>query len=120
MNNPTNTKISTTKFATYLRFASAKKKAKSDDKVAQYNLAELHLQYGQYQEALGWYKKSAKQGYAPAQSRLGQMYLEAIHVKKDLEKAVFWYKQAAEQGLDVAQSLNTALQELGKQKEQEN
>ena len=119
MNNPTNTKISTTKFATYLKFAGAKKKAKTDDKVAQYNLAELHLQYGQFQEALGWYKKSAKQGYAPAQSRLGQMYLEGIHVKQDVQKAIYWYQQAFDQGLDVAPALDKATQLLNKQKEQE-
>ena len=99
-------------FAEFLKFHHAKKKARTDNPVAQYDLAELHLSRGQYKDALGWYKKSAKQGYAPAQSRLGQMYLEGIYVKKDLEKAIFWYEKAQAQGLDVLPALQQARHQL--------
>ena len=101
--------IKTTSFSEFLKLYHAQKKAKTDNPTAQYDLAELYLSKGQYKEALGWYKKSAKQGYALAQSRLGQMYLEGIYVKKDAQKAVFWYQKAQEQGLDVSPALERAI-----------
>ena len=104
-----------TTFSEFLKLHHAKKKARTDNPVAQYNLAELYLSKGEYKHALGWYKKSAKQGYAPAQSRLGQMYLEGIYVKKDVEKAIFWYEKALAQGLDVLPALQKAKSQLTSQ-----
>ncbi len=47
--------------------------------------------------------RAAKQGYAPAQYRLGLMYEEVVR-KKDVEEAVKLYTQAAKQGHTPAQS----------------
>lgn len=48
--------------------------------------------------AASWFKKSADQGYAPAQSALGAMYSEGVGLAKDQEEAMKWLKKAADQG----------------------
>jgi len=50
-----------------------------------------------YTRALFWYKKSAKQGFALAQSRLGSMYYLGKGTRTDYRMAFFWTKAAAEQ-----------------------
>ena len=51
-----------------------------------------------YKEAVKWYRLSAKQGYAEAQSNLGLMYEKGRGVPKDFKEAVKWSKLAADQG----------------------
>jgi TPR repeat protein len=51
-----------------------------------------------YAKALKWYRKSAEQGDAIAQSNLGSMYGTGDGVPKDSSEAVKWYRKAAEQG----------------------
>jgi len=48
--------------------------------------------------------KTAEQGYADAQSDLGEMYDEGRGVPKDYKEAARWYRKAAEQGNADAQS----------------
>ena len=50
-------------------------------------------------EAVRWYRKAAKQGYAKAQCNLGVAYENGQGVKQDHDEAVRWYLKAAEQGL---------------------
>ena len=50
-------------------------------------------------EAVRWYRKAAKQGYAKAQYNLGVAYENGQGVKQDHDEAVRWYLKAAEQGL---------------------
>jgi TPR repeat protein len=52
-------------------------------------------------KAFFWFSKSANQGFADAQYRLGNFY-ETI--KSDITNAILWYKAAAEQGHIEAQS----------------
>jgi len=51
-----------------------------------------------------WIKKSAEQGYAWGQERLGYIYENGEDVEKNCDKAMKLYKLAAEQGFSVAQS----------------
>ena len=54
-------------------------------------------------EAVRWYKLSAKQGYADAQFNLGVIYHEGKAVPQDYIEAAKWYRLAAEQGSVLAQ-----------------
>jgi len=54
-------------------------------------------------EAVKWYLKAAEQGFALAQSVLGDYYYTGRGVEKDDIKAVKWYRKAAEQGLSDSQ-----------------
>lgn len=55
------------------------------------------------EEAFKWYRKSAEQGFAEAQGRLGLCYSKGRGVLKNPEEAVKWYRKSAEQGLAEAQ-----------------
>jgi hypothetical protein len=48
-------------------------------------------------------RRSADQGDASAQYRVGRMYDEGIAVTRDSAEAVRWYRKAAEQGMPIAQ-----------------
>ena len=51
-----------------------------------------------------WFRKAAEQGYAPAQTNLGNMYMEGRGVPQDDAEGVRWYRMAADQGLADAQN----------------
>jgi len=54
--------------------------------------------------AIGWYMKSAKQGYSTAEEHLGEIYQygeQGIH--KDNKQAADWYRRAAHHGNQKAQ-----------------
>lgn len=55
------------------------------------------------EKAVYWYRKSANQGYAPAQDNMGWVYQHGIGVQKNEKKAVTWYLKAAKNGLTIAQ-----------------
>ena len=55
------------------------------------------------EQAVYWFRKSAEQGYAFAQSKLGMCYKSGNGVPKDLEQAVYWFRKSAEQGDAFAQ-----------------
>jgi len=50
------------------------------------------------EEAVKWYRLSAKQGNADAQNNLATMYAEGEGVEKDTHKAAEWYERAAQHG----------------------
>jgi TPR repeat protein len=56
-----------------------------------------------YAKALEWWRKSAAQGYAPAQSQLSFMYANGMGVPSDYRESVRWARLAAEQGHAQAQ-----------------
>jgi TPR repeat protein len=81
--------------------------------VAQYNLAMMYSNgesvYVDYQQAVYWFRKSARQTFAPAQYRLGELYyFEKGGLPRDLEKAITLFKQAAKQK-DVDAQMNLAM-----------
>jgi FOG: TPR repeat, SEL1 subfamily len=51
-----------------------------------------------YQKALPLFKDAANQGYAPAEAKLGEMYLNGEGTLKNYDKAMYWSKKAADQG----------------------
>jgi len=53
--------------------------------------------------ALRWLTDSANQGYAPAQARLGTMYVRGDSVPRDIATGISWMTKAAQQGLGDAQ-----------------
>jgi hypothetical protein len=55
-----------------------------------------------YQSAVSWYQKAAKQGHAQAQNNLAWLYESGQGVKQDLVQAYAWFDSAAHQGLKVA------------------
>ena len=52
-------------------------------------------------EAFKWFEKSANQGNADAQNKLGRMYEYGIEVTQDYKKAFKWYEKSAIQGNSV-------------------
>ena len=65
--------------------------------VAQYDVAIYCFEEKDSAEAIKWLEKSAGQGYADAQYRLGKCYYDGEFVEKDLEKAVTYFASAAGQ-----------------------
>ena len=59
---------------------------------------------GDYATALREWTPLAKQGYAPAQYKLGVMYAKGDGVPQDYKTAVKWYTLGAEQGNAFAQN----------------
>ncbi|WP_370839982.1 tetratricopeptide repeat protein [Megamonas funiformis] len=56
-----------------------------------------------YNEAFSYFKKSAKQNYAPAQNMLEIMYHNGYGVELNYNEAFTWFYKAANQGNDEAQ-----------------
>ena len=54
-------------------------------------------------QAIYQYTKSAEQGFARAQFKLGLMYYKGKDITRDYEKAVYWLTKAASQGDKFAQ-----------------
>jgi TPR repeat protein len=89
-------------------------KAANGDVNAQYELGGVY-EYGGFDEfgeevrtnqkqAVEWYRKSAEQGHAKAQSALASMYQYGHGVRKSLKRAFYWYQKSADQGCDSAQA----------------
>jgi hypothetical protein len=53
--------------------------------------------------ALGWYRKSAEQGFAMAQFKAGQFLDRGMGGAMDAREAASWYEKAAAQGFAPAQ-----------------
>jgi TPR repeat protein len=54
------------------------------------------------QQAVVWYRRAAKQGYAEAEFTLGQVYENGWGANQDLALAKRWYRDAARQGIEAA------------------
>jgi len=70
---------------------------------ADYQKGLTAAQRGDFATALREWKPLAKQGYAPAQFNLGQMYNRGQGVPQNDKTAVKWFRLAAEQGNVYAQ-----------------
>jgi hypothetical protein len=84
--------------------AAARAKATAGDVIAQFSLGSC-LYYGASDtaEAVGWFKKAAAQGYAPAEFQMGQLYDFGFGVEQDDTQALAWYRKAAEHGSAAGQ-----------------
>ena len=80
------------------------------DHFSQYRLGLLYLDGGgtavrqDFKRALTLFELSAKQGYSPAQTAIGDSYYFGDGVKQDLAQAAYWYQLAADQGEVIAQT----------------
>lgn len=90
------------------RFREVKLAAENGDKIKQCDLGEI-FEKGtnggvsiDKEAAVKWYRKSAEQGYAPAQFRLGRCYRNAISLIRDDVLAFKFYSLAAEQNYNEA------------------
>ena len=75
--------------------------ANNGDVESQYLMGLLYDMRGNpdyYIKAADWYFLSARNGYAPAQYRVGWMYENEFCVEKDIDKAADWYLKAAKNG----------------------
>lgn len=77
-----------------------KKGAEQGDSVAAYKLAELHLYWKEYTEAIVWYKKSIELGKEDEYGKIINAYGigEAYLGLADYEKAKTWYEKSASKG----------------------
>jgi uncharacterized protein len=94
--------MSTAGFAEAEKAAAVRKRAEAGEAEAQFMLGQYFLagEAGvpkDLVEALKWYRKSAEQGNAGAQSILGVAYARGEGVPKDSAEAVTWYRRAAAQ-----------------------
>lgn len=77
--------------------------ADKGDARAQYALGNHYEKIQSDVKAAEYWRKSAEQGYAPAQTALGSAYGRAVGVPMDISNAVAWYRKAAGQGYAVAE-----------------
>jgi uncharacterized protein len=89
--------------------------AESGDREAQYWVGQVYgagrLVPENYAVSCDWMRRSAEQGFAPAQELMGRMYLGA---NGDYGKADMWLRRAAEQGNAEAQFSLGAAYEQGR------
>lgn len=67
--------------------------AQNGNKNAQYEMGLQAYYKDEYEEAVLWYEKAAKQGLKDAQKNLSTMYELGYGVKKDLKMAKFWMEE---------------------------
>jgi TPR repeat protein len=72
-------------------------------KAAKQGYAIVAYTIGDYQGAARLYRELAEQGDVEAQDRLGSMYNRGMGVPEDYAEAAKWYRKAAEQGYASAQ-----------------
>ena len=65
--------------------------ARHGDAIGQYNFASCLAERSNYKEALPWYRKSAKQGYANAMLALANCYWYGRGVPYDYGKYKYWF-----------------------------
>ncbi|KAK3824270.1 MAG: hypothetical protein J3R72DRAFT_528799 [Linnemannia gamsii] len=82
--------------------------ARLDDMQVQNALGDIYKGgrevHQDYQAAMDWYLKAAKQGLASAQFNVGDMYVCGRGVPKDYTKAKVWFRKAAAQDYAPAQN----------------
>ena len=77
--------------------------AELGDAVAQFQLGLMYASgFGDFEEddaeALRWYRRSAEQEFARAQSKLGNAYAYGVGLEQDFTQAATWCRLGAEQG----------------------
>ena len=65
-----------------------------------------------YEQAVYWFTKSAEQGFAPAQLRLGLTYEYGKSVPRSVVQAYVWFSLAAAQGNEDARLKLNLIEQL--------
>lgn len=81
---------------------------------AQFALAKVYEENGNYAEALKWYRLLASRGDADSQNDVGHMYETGRGVAQNDAEAAKWYRLAADQGNAEAQNNLGALYAKGR------
>lgn len=80
--------------------------AASGDPTAQFNLGvHFTTREKDIPTGIGWYKRAAEGGFAPAQFNLGVLYANGVNVPRDDKEAIKWLSRAAQQGIFEAQKI---------------
>ena len=97
-----------------------KSKTEAEEQASSQKTLEKWYQIGKeaydkknYTEAVTWFQKAAEQGYAKAQSSLGNCYLFGRGVKIDYQISNYWFQKAANQGNSNGQYAIGASYEFG-------
>ena len=61
---------------------------------SQFWIAIMYEDNGKHEESVKWYKEAAEQEIHVAQYKIGYIYIEGIHEKRDLAKARYWIELA--------------------------
>ena len=69
----------------------------------QYYISGRYFKNEDFENCFLMAKKSAEQGYIPAQYMLGKMYYEGLGTIQNYYEAVIWYRKAAEKGDSTSQ-----------------
>jgi uncharacterized protein len=97
-------------------FAAFDSGARQGCPLSQDAIGHLALEYEteeSFKVARYWSEKSAEQGYAPAQVRMGTIFHEGLGVERDPRQAAKWFLEAAHQGHAGAQAMVGAACHLG-------
>lgn len=100
-----------------LDISALKQQAQGGDANAQYKLGRSYMTGSgvaqDYEQALEWSTKAAKQGSADAEFLMGYMHEHGLGVKKDYGKAFLYYSSAAKDGHSTAQNNLGSMYERG-------
>ena len=95
---------------------ATRRKAETGDASAEYELGRSMLSRrptdSEFASAIPWFRRSAEQGYAPAEYLYGDIFLEGRW--KDPNQLVYWWTKAAQQGNVHAQLWLGVLYEMGR------
>lgn len=86
------------------------KAAKGTNKYAQFELADYYMGKNNYTEAFEWYKKAARQEYAPAQCELGRCFYHGIGTFQSAQLAKEWLIKAECKNYQQAKDLLDSLE----------
>jgi TPR repeat protein len=100
-------------------FNEFKSLANAGDRVAQFYVGlmydnsegmpqDYNQMFSRVDQAMSWYRKSAEQGFAPAQANLAVMLETGGRIERNYKEAAAWYRKAAAQG-NVAAQFNLGL-----------
>lgn len=84
-------------------FQATQAAADKGDAKAQCELGNLYEKQRSYVKAAEYWRKSADQGYAPAEVAIGFAYGSARGVGRNVPVAISWYRKAADQGYPLAE-----------------
>lgn len=86
------------------------KAAQAANKYAQFAVGEHYHDAEDHDQAAEWFKKSARQGYAPAQFELGKSYYYGLGSIRAEEMAIEWLEKSASKGHKPAKQLLDKIQ----------
>jgi len=88
---------------TNLTFQATQAAAEKGDAKAQYELGNLYEKQRSYVKAAEYWRKSAEQGYAPAEAATGYAFGTGKGMGRNIASAIMWYRKAADQGYALAE-----------------